>query len=93
MEHPTPPVSNSATFYPGMLDSAIGPDQYLNHLRAAKSSLKIPVIASLNGEACGSWIRYAKFLEDAGADALELNVYFVPTDPVSGSGRSGTKVF
>ncbi len=93
MEHPTPPVSNSATFYPGMLDSAIGPDQYLNHLRAAKSSLKIPVIASLNGEACGSWIRYAKFLEDAGADALELNVYFVPTDPFQGPAEVEQRYF
>lgn len=54
---------------------------YLDHIRALKSSVGIPVIASLNGASSGWWTRYAKMLEEAGADALELNIYSVPTDP------------
>jgi dihydroorotate dehydrogenase (fumarate) len=56
----------------------IGPRAYLDHLRAAKKALKIPVIASLNGASLGGWIRYAREMEDAGADAIELNIYFLP---------------
>jgi dihydroorotate dehydrogenase (fumarate) len=58
-----------------------GPRFYLDYLEAAKQALSIPVIASLNGGSQGSWVRYAKRLEEAGADALELNVYYVPADP------------
>ena len=49
--------------------------------KAAKQSLSIPVIGSLNGSSPGGWVRYAKLIQDAGADAIELNIYFVPTDP------------
>jgi len=66
----------------------LGPEEYLEHIRKAKQSLGIPVIASLNGVSNGGWIRYAKMMEDAGADALELNIYFLPTDPE----MSGAKV-
>ena len=58
---------------------AVGADMYLNHLRKAKESLDIPVIASLNGVSKGGWLRYAKEMEQAGADALELNIYYLPT--------------
>lgn len=58
----------------------VGPDSYLDHIRQAKDALDIPVIASLNGVSTGGWIRYAKLMEEAGADALELNVYYVPAD-------------
>ncbi|HEX7376961.1 MAG TPA: dihydroorotate dehydrogenase-like protein [Pirellulales bacterium] len=59
-----------------------GPDAYLRHIEAAKRALSIPVIGSLNGTSPrGGWVRFAKFIEEAGADALELNVYFVPTRP------------
>lgn len=58
---------------------AVGPDMYLNHLRKAKAALDIPVIASLNGVSVGGWLKYAREMEQAGADALELNVYYVPT--------------
>jgi dihydroorotate dehydrogenase (fumarate) len=58
---------------------AIGPDAYLEHIFRAKQALGIPVIASLNGVSSGGWIRYAKQIEGAGADALELNIYYLPT--------------
>ncbi|MEZ4519047.1 MAG: dihydroorotate dehydrogenase-like protein [Chloroflexota bacterium] len=58
---------------------AIGPDAYLEHIYRAKQALDIPVIGSLNGVSTGGWIRYAKEIEGAGADALELNIYYVPT--------------
>jgi dihydroorotate dehydrogenase (fumarate) len=58
-----------------------GPAAYLRHVRRAKSMLSIPVIASLNGTSKGHWTRHARLIEEAGADALELNVGFVPTDP------------
>ena len=66
-------------FFPDMANYNIGPDGYLEHLRKAKQALAIPVIASLNGVSHGGWVRYAKLMEDAGADGLELNIYFVPT--------------
>lgn len=63
-----------------------GPDEYLDHIRRLKSTVDIPVIASLNGASSGGWTRYAKLMVDAGADALELNVYHIPTDPtISGA--------
>jgi dihydroorotate dehydrogenase (fumarate) len=58
----------------------IDAEEYLNHIRELKQSVEIPIIASLNGVSKGGWMRYAKFMEEAGADAIELNVYYVPTD-------------
>ncbi len=63
----------------------ITPHQYLDQLDQAKSALNIPVIASLNGVSNGGWVEYARVLEEAGADALELNLYYVPTDPLLSS--------
>ena len=57
----------------------VGPEAYLEHIRSTKAALSIPVIASLNGVSSGGWIDYARNIEEAGADALELNVYFIPT--------------
>ena len=68
-------------YFPELDDYNTGPDHYLQDVAAAKAALDIPVIASLNGTTRGGWVRYAKKLEDAGADALELNVYLIPTDP------------
>jgi dihydroorotate dehydrogenase (fumarate) len=59
----------------------MGPEGYLEHIRRAKAALSIPVIASLNGVTTGGWIRYARLMEEAGADALELNIYYLPTSP------------
>jgi dihydroorotate dehydrogenase (fumarate) len=66
----------------------IGPDQYLEHLRAAKEAVSIPVIASLNGTSPGGWTGYAKKMEEAGADAIELNAYYLATD----AAETGTDV-
>jgi dihydroorotate dehydrogenase (fumarate) len=65
-----------------LFDYNSGPDAYLRHIAAAKRALSIPVIASLNGTSPrGGWVRFARLMEQAGADAVELNVYFVPTAP------------
>ncbi|MEM8549785.1 MAG: dihydroorotate dehydrogenase-like protein [Verrucomicrobiota bacterium] len=55
-----------------------GPEQYLNHISVIKNAVDIPIIASLNGTHLGAWIQFAKYIEDAGADALELNIYHQP---------------
>lgn len=68
-------------YLPELPDYNTGPGDYLRNVEAAKQALDIPVIASLNGTTRGGWVRYAKKLVDAGADALELNVYLIPTDP------------
>lgn len=57
----------------------VGPDAYLEHIFRAKQAVNIPIIASLNGVSSGGWIRYAKEMEGAGADAIELNIYYLPT--------------
>ena len=59
----------------------LAPDEYLNHIRRVKETVAIPVIASLNGMTDESWATFAKHIEEAGADALELNIYEVATDP------------
>jgi dihydroorotate dehydrogenase (fumarate) len=73
--------TEARSFFPELEEYNTGPDEYLRHLEACKRELTIPVIGSLNGISDGGWIRYAKLIEDAGADALELNVYFVAADP------------
>lgn len=67
-------------YFPDPRAFDLGPDHYLKHLRRAKEIVDIPVIGSLNGVSSGGWIRYAKEIEQAGADALELNIYYIPTD-------------
>jgi dihydroorotate dehydrogenase (fumarate) len=64
----------------------LGPEGYLNHIRKAKEAVGIPIIASLNGRSVGGWTNYAKQIQQAGADAIELNIYNIPTDTaVSGA--------
>src|SRR5579885_200526 len=58
-----------------------GPEAYLEHLHKVKQAVDIPIIGSLNGISSGGWIHYAHKIEQAGADALELNIYYLPTDP------------
>ena len=69
------------SYFPEASEYKTGPDEYLEHIQRAKKTLDIPVIASLNGVSTGGWVKYAKQIEEAGADALELNVYYIPTDP------------
>ncbi|MDT8305271.1 MAG: dihydroorotate dehydrogenase-like protein [Anaerolineae bacterium] len=72
----------SITFFPEAPSyRMVGPEAYLEHIARAKEVLDIPVIASLNGVSTGGWIDYARRIEEAGADALELNIYYIPTNP------------
>jgi len=69
-------------YFPDLTGYNLGPDGYLEHVRRAKEAVGIPIIGSLNGVSTGGWVEFAKKIEQAGADALELNVYYVPTDPL-----------
>ena len=70
----------AGSYFPAPDAFALGPDEYLEQLRRIKEAVRVPVIASLNGVTSGGWLRYAHLLEQAGADALELNVYALATD-------------
>ena len=72
--------SESLTYYPELDDYKLGPEEYLEHIAKLREAVSIPIIASLNGVSAGGWTSYAQKIEQAGADALELNVYFIPTD-------------
>ena len=69
------------TLFPEQKSYNIGAEAYLEHIRKVKAAVKIPVIASLNGVSTGGWIKYAQKMEQAGADALELNMYYLAADP------------
>ncbi|MBI3563828.1 MAG: dihydroorotate dehydrogenase-like protein [Elusimicrobia bacterium] len=79
-EH-THSFSEAQTFFPAVTDFHWGPEAYLEHIRKAKKAVRMPIVASLNGTSLGGWTAYAREIEKAGADALELNIYFIPTDP------------
>jgi dihydroorotate dehydrogenase (fumarate) len=81
LSHGTDSYAESLSYFPDFANYHLGPETYLEHVRRAKAAVSIPVIASLNGVSTGGWIRYAKKIEQAGADAIELNVYYLPTDP------------
>jgi dihydroorotate dehydrogenase (fumarate) len=68
-------------YFPDLAGYNLGPDGYLEHLRRAKEAVGIPIIGSLNGVSTGGWIEFARKMQQAGADALELNIFYVPTDP------------
>jgi dihydroorotate dehydrogenase (fumarate) len=71
----------SINFFPEPSEFRLGPDEYLDHVRRAKAAVKVPIIASLNGSSVGGWIQYATQIQEAGADALECNIYWIVTDP------------
>ncbi|MBI5295531.1 MAG: dihydroorotate dehydrogenase-like protein [Chloroflexi bacterium] len=73
--------AESLSYFPESETYSLGPDKYLDQVTALKKNLSIPVIGSLNGVSSGGWTRYARLIQDAGADALELNLYYVTTDP------------
>jgi dihydroorotate dehydrogenase (fumarate) len=84
----TDAFSESASFFPTLMDYNLGPYAYLELIRKAKESVSVPVIGSLNGVTPGGWIQYALDIQQAGADAIELNIYSLVTDP----SRTGSQV-
>src|SRR5215470_8441294 len=76
----TESFAESLTYFPMRSEFRLGPEGYLAHIEAAKKAVRIPIIASLNGATLGGWTKYARALEDAGADAIECNIYFIPCD-------------
>lgn len=82
----TDSFAESLSYFPQLSTYKVGPDRYLELLRRAKQSVRIPVIASLNGTTRDGWVGYAKQMQQAGADAIELNVYSVAVDPARSPG-------
>ncbi len=81
LDRGTESFPEALSYFPDMADYNLGPDGYLELIRQAKAAVQIPVIASLNGTHAGDWARFARDMQAAGADAIELNVYWIPTDP------------
>lgn len=73
--------AEALNYFPQVGEYRVGPDEYLELVQQAKSTTHLPVIASLNGTSVGGWTEYARQIQQAGADALELNIYYIPTDP------------
>lgn len=80
LEHGTESFFEARNYFPEMENYNVGPDQYVDLIRRAKEAVDIPIIGSLNGISPGGWTDYASLIQDAGADALELNVYYIPTN-------------
>lgn len=80
LTHGTESYAEALNYFPEPAHYHTGPEGYLDLIRRAKESVQIPIIASLNATAAGEWAHYAKLIEQAGADALELNIYSIPTD-------------
>ncbi|NJN83559.1 MAG: dihydroorotate dehydrogenase-like protein, partial [Caldilineaceae bacterium] len=77
--------SEALSYFPEMDSYNVGPHEYLDLIQRAKEATNIPIIGSLNGVSPGGWVEYARLIEEAGADALELNIYHIPTDPTVSS--------
>jgi dihydroorotate dehydrogenase (fumarate) len=77
----TESFAESLTYFPQPNEFQTGPEGYLNHIRKARASVSIPIIASLNGSTMGGWTKFAAEIERAGANAIECNIYYIPTDP------------
>lgn len=77
----TESFAEALTFFPEPELLEQGAESYLNYIRQAKEAVEIPIIASLNGDSPGGWTQYAQQMQQAGADAIELNIYYIPTDP------------
>jgi dihydroorotate dehydrogenase (fumarate) len=80
LEHGTESFAEALTYFPEPEEYRLGPEEYLKHIAQAKKAVRIPLIASINGSSVGGWTQYAKLVQQAGADALELNIYYIPTD-------------
>src|SRR5271165_6246763 len=73
--------AESTSHFPELGGRVMGPETYLAHIVKCKQAVKIPIVASLNGTSTGGWLSYAKQMAQAGADALELNIYHIPVNP------------
>jgi len=80
LEHGTESFAEALTYFPEPEEFHLGPEEYLHHIAKAKKATRIPMIASLNCSSTGGWTQYARQIEQTGADALELNIYHIPTD-------------
>ena len=80
LDHGTFSTPEALTYFPEPEQFRLGPEEYLKHIAKAKDAVDIPIVASLNGSSVGGWTEYAKAIQEAGADALELNIYYIPTD-------------
>jgi dihydroorotate dehydrogenase (fumarate) len=85
LDHGTESFPEALTYFPEPEEFTLGPEEYLKHISAAKKAVRMPIIASLNGSSAGGWTEYAKLIEEAGADAIELNIYYIPADPNLGA--------
>ncbi|MBU1097202.1 MAG: dihydroorotate dehydrogenase [Ignavibacteriae bacterium HGW-Ignavibacteriae-2] len=81
LSYGTESFAEARSYFPELEDYKVGPVEYLDLIADIKKTVAIPVIGSLNGISTGGWVKYARNIQEAGADALELNVYYVPTDP------------
>ncbi len=81
LEKGTESFAEALSYFPQVGEYRVGPDDYLELIQQAKAATRLPVIASLNGVSVGGWTEYARQIQQAGADALELNIYYIPTDP------------
>ena len=81
LDQGTESYAEALTFFPEQAEFKVGPESYLEHIAQAKAAVAIPIIGSLNGSTFGGWMKYARQIEQAGADALELNIYSIPSDP------------
>jgi dihydroorotate dehydrogenase (fumarate) len=80
LEQGTESFAEALTYFPEPDEFGLGPEEYLAHIAKAKKAAHIPIIASLNGSSDGGWTDYAKQIQQAGADALELNIYYIPAE-------------
>jgi len=80
LSHGTESFAEALSYFPDHDDFYTGPERYLEHIGKVKEAVDIPIIASLNGSSMGGWTDFARQIEEAGADALELNIYYIPTD-------------
>ena len=80
LSHGTDSYAEALSYFPESREYKLGPEEYLTLIQKAKRAAKVPLIASLNGSSSGGWVEYAGKIQQAGADALELNIYYLPTD-------------
>lgn len=81
LSYGTDSYAEALNYFPEMDSYNVGPQAYLDLISRAKKAVNIPIIGSLNGVSTGGWVEYARMIEEAGADALELNIYYIPTNP------------